>query len=286
MTQTIISMNGTLSTDGSASLPVLDHAVLYGDGLFDTVVAHQGAIFKLAEHLDRCYRGMRVLRLDLPVPRDTLVEWIQAATDACRSEYVYTKWIVTRGSNGTPLMDPRGCRPNVVVLARPYPRRDYGEGAGVALKTVAIRRPPSIVADARIKSLNYLNLVLAKLEAQSAGADEALLLDTDGHVCEAPGFNVFAIRGDQLATPRSCVLAGVTRAVVLAMAGEHGLSPAVTDLELYDLYTADEVFLTSTAGGVLPVSTVDGIGIGTDPGPRTKALADAYWGMVRGAVPR
>ena len=171
-----------------------------------------------------------------------------------RLSNAYIKWIVTRGSNGTPLMDPAGCVPNLIILVLPYVRRfdDARLARGLRLKTAALRRPPGQVLDPHVKSLNYLNLVMAKLEAKAAGADEALLLDLNGRLCEAPGYNVFVVQGRKLRTPAHDILEGVTRAVVMSLAQDFGLEVEACDLELYDAYTSDELMLCSTAGGILP----------------------------------
>jgi len=282
--ETIFNINGTVVLEDQAVLPVLDHAFLYGDGVFETVVAHKQAIFRFDEHLDRLDRSLRAIALDLPIPRDTLARWIQDTVDACDAETAYVKWIVTRGSNGTPLMDPAGCVPNVVILARPYISNASNDRAtrGLTLLTAATRRPSSVVLDARIKGLNYLNLILAKLEAQAGGADDALLLDTHGHVCEAPGYNIFAVHGQRLITPSNDILEGITRDVVIELAPEHALDVTVGTVDRYHLYNADEVFLCSTAGGVIAVTTIDGRTIGAgQPGPITGALNAAYWELVR-----
>ena len=167
----------------------------------------------------------------------------------------------------------------VICFARPYLYMAKPERVrdGLRVKTAAVRRPPAQVLDPHIKSLNYLNLVLAKLEAEAAGADEALLLDIDGHVCEAPGYNVFAVSGGVLRTPWQDILEGVTRETVMTLAEADGLTVRAETIELYDLYTADEVFFCSTAGGLLPVVLLDGRRIGSGrPGPVFDRLRDAY----------
>jgi branched-chain amino acid aminotransferase len=145
------------------------------------------------------------------------------------------------------------------------------------VKTAAIRRPPGQVLDAHIKSLNYLNLILAKLEAKAAAVDEALLLDINGRVCEAPGYNVFAVRDSTLMTPAQDILEGITRETVFELAAERGLTVKAGSVELYDVHTADEVFFCSTAGGLVPVREIDGRLIGNGkPGPVFTVLAEAY----------
>ena len=268
-------VGGEFVPEAEASVSILDHAVLYGDGVFETVVAWQGRIFKLDAHVRRFLRSCAAVALDCPVTQERLTELVVATVRRNELENAYIKWILTRGSNGTPLMDPTGCVPNLIIMARPY--IDRSSRTGLRLKTVAVRRPPGHVLDAHVKSLNYLNLVMAKVEARAAAADQALMLDVHGRVCEATGFNVFVVTDGVLRTPRHDVLLGITRETTMELAAELGFPVHETELELYDAYTADEVFLTSTAGGLVPVVEVDGRTIGDGrPGPVLSALQDAY----------
>lgn len=265
MTDRIVYVNGKFVPESQASISVLDHGILYGDGIFETACAWNGRIFKLDAHLERCFRSMKAIGL---TPPHTYEEFRALIIEAVRRNNLrdaYIKWIVTRGSNGRPLMDPTGCVPNLIILVQPYINRASQErtAQGLRLKTVAIRRPPGQVLDPQIKSLNYLNLVLAKLEAKSAGADEALLLDMQGRLCEATGCNVFVVNGRTLRTPRHDILFGITREVVMELAREAGFDTTETDLELYDAYTADEIVICGTAGGLLPIVNLDGRPIGS-----------------------
>lgn len=268
-------VGGEFVPEAEASVSILDHAVLYGDGVFETVVAWQGGIFKLDAHVRRFLRSCAAVALECPVTSERLTDLVLTTVRRNELKNAYVKWILTRGSNGTPLMDPTGCEPNLIIMARPY--IDRSSATGLRVKTVAVRRPPGQVLDARVKSLNYLNLVMAKIEARAAGADQALMLDVHGRLCEAPGFNVFTVTDGTLRTPRHDVLLGITRETTMELAGALGFPVLETDLELYDAYTADEIFLTSTAGGLVPVTEVDGRTIGTGtPGPVLTALQNAY----------
>lgn len=283
MTEPIVYVNGEFVPESEARISVLDHAVLYGDGLFDTAFARHGSIFKLDEHIDRSFRSMAALAIEPPVDRDEMRRLIVEAVRRNGLRDAYIKWIVTRGSNGTPLLDPTGCAPNLIILVRAGVKRasEARSGEGLRLKTVAVRRPSGQVLDPHIKSLNYLNLVMAKLEAKAAHADEALLLDLHGRLCEATGCNVFLLHGWQLRTPRHDILAGVTRETVMELAGEDGFDVTEADLELYDAYTADEAFVTSTVGGLLPVVEVDGRSVGDGrPGPVVGQLRARYDDLV------
>jgi branched-chain amino acid aminotransferase len=278
-----VYVGGEFVRESQARVSVLDHGLLYGDGVFETVFAWHGRIFKLEEHLDRGERSMAAIALPPPLPRERMREVIVETVRRNGFRDAYVKWIVTRGVNGRPLMDPSGCVPNLIVLVQPYIERASAARIeqGLTLKTVAVRRPSGDVIDPQIKSLNYLNLVMAKIEAQAAGADEALLLDRAGHLCEVSGCNLFVRHGTQLRTPRRDVLAGITRATVCEIAPALGFAVVEDDLELYDAYTADELFICSTAGGLLPVARLDGraIGVGT-PGSAWRALRDAYQALI------
>jgi branched-chain amino acid aminotransferase len=275
MGEPIVYVNNSFVPESEARISVMDHAFLYGDGVFDTAVAWNKRVFELDAHVDRFFRSMAAIAMESPVTRGQLKDLILEALQRSALDNAYIKWIGTRGSNGTPLMDPTGCVANLVILTRPYIDRDAPNGLRV--KTVAVRRPSGHVLDPQIKSLNYLNLVLAKIEAKAAGADQALMLDVSGRVCEAPGFNVFVVNSTELRTPARDILRGITREAVMGFAPQLGYSAQQCDLELYDAYTADEIFLTSTAGGLVPVVELDGRRIGDGkPGPIYRQLAETY----------
>ena len=275
MGEPIVYVNNMFVPESEARISVMDHAFLYGDGVFDTAVAWKKRVFELDAHVDRFFRSMAAISMESPVTRGQLKDLILEALQRSELDNAYIKWIGTRGSNGTPLMDPTGCVANLVILTRPYIDRDAPNGLRV--KTVAVRRPSGHVLDPQIKSLNYLNLVLAKIEAKAAGADQALMLDVSGRVCEAPGFNVFVVNSMVLRTPSRDILRGITREAVMGFAPQLGYSAQQCDLELYDAYTADEIFLTSTAGGLIPVVELDGRRIGDGkPGPIYRKLVETY----------
>lgn len=275
MSERIIYVNGEFVPESQARISVLDHAVLYGDGVFETVVSWNGHVFKLEQHIDRFYRSIAAVAMELPFTREELRKLVLEAVRRNGFNEAYVKWVATRGSNGTPLMDPTGCVANLIILVQRY--IDRGGAKGLKVKTTAVRRPPGHVLDAHIKSLNYLNLVMAKIEAKAAGADQALMLDVHGHICESPGFNVFMVKDKTLHTPANDILVGVTRDTVIEMAPEFGYDVKEGTYELYHAYSADEMFLTSTAGGLLPVTELDGRAIGGgQPGPAFQALMQGY----------
>lgn len=278
----ITCIDGELMPSNDAKLSVYDHAFLYGDGVFDTVVAWNGKVFRISDHADRLYRSMTAVNLEPTFSRDELYRWTAECVQANKLETAYIKWVVTRGSNGTPLMDPQGCIPRLIIIVKPYIERFCSKSEeGIHLKTAAIRRVPAQCLDPKIKSLNYLNLIQAKAEAKASSVNEALLLDVRGNICEAPGYNIFLIADHEIQTPKQDILEGVTRASVIEMTQDTDMPINIGDFSLYDAYTAKEIFLTSTAGGLIPVTKVDGRSIGEGrPGPFFRAFADKYRAML------
>jgi branched-chain amino acid aminotransferase len=279
----IVFVNGKFVPANEASVSVFDHGFLYGDGIFDTAVAWNGRVFKLEKHLDRLWNGLLYAHLEPPYARDELRELILETLRRNELRTAYVKVVVTRGTTERPLLDVTGAQPGCVIFAQPYLSINDPERVreGVSLKVTALRRVPTQAIEPRIKSLNFLNLVLARIEARAAGADNGLCLDMNGHVCEGAGFNIFAARGGRLLTPAGGVLQGITRATVLEIASKSGIPTEETTLELFDLYTADEVFMSSTAGGIMPVTEVDGRGIGDGvPGSIYKEIAKGYVRML------
>ena len=275
----VVYVNGEFQPSRAASVSVFDHGLLYGDGVFDTMFASYGYIFKLDQHIARLSRSMRAVRLEIAISldalRDAVVETV--ARNGLRSAYI--KVLVTRGVSPEPLLDPRECTPTLIIFARPYLSLADPEklGSGLHAKVVSIRRVDMQALDPRIKSLNYLNLVLARMEAYAAGCDEALLLDSDGNVCEAPGYNVFVVKDGRLTTPATGILEGITRETVLELCEQVGIPSEIRSVAPYELAVADEVFLSSTAGGLVPISRVDGqpVGLGR-PGPVIAELLREY----------
>lgn len=279
MADQIVFVNGEFVPAAEARISVFDHAVLYGDGVYDTAICWNRRMFKLEEHLDRLFRSLAYVKLDAPYERGELRRLILETVRRNDLEHAYVKTIVTRGTTEKPLLDASGAEPGCIIFALPYLSLvgDEARRRGVRLKTSTLRRTPVSSLDPRVKSLNYLNIVLGLIEAKAADADTAVMLDTDGHVAEGAGFNVFTVDGRAVSTPAAGILEGITRETVLELAGELGLTPSRRSLTLYDLYTADEVFLTSTAGGIMPVREVDGRVIGTgEPGPIYQQIAEAY----------
>jgi branched-chain amino acid aminotransferase len=274
-----VFIDGDLVPVESAVVSLFDHGFLYGDGVFDTMFARNGLIFRLDPHLERFRRSRRAIGLDIAMTEGELREAVLGAVRANGLRNAYIKIIATRGVGPEPLLDPRGCRPSLFIFARQYlsqmPAARVAEGLSV--KTTGVRRLPTSVFDPRVKSLNYLPFVLARMEATSVGCDDGLLIDDQGYVCEAAGSNLFVVTEGAVRTPDRSILEGVTRQAVLDLCASEAIPWSGQVLSAYDLYTADEVFLTSTAGGLMPVTRVDGRSIGSGRlGPVYKRLRELF----------
>jgi branched-chain amino acid aminotransferase len=273
-------IDGELLEGAQARIPVVDHGLLYGDGVFEGMRAVRGTTFKLDAHLERLAYGARSLHLQLPGGVGHMREVVTRTLAAQGGDDVYLRLIVTRG-DGPLGVDPSTCaQPRVICIADTIALySDAKRALGLSLITSSLRRPSADVLDPRVKSLNYLNNVLAKAEARRHGADEALLLNQQGHVAEASVANVFVVRSGRLLTPPTSdgALDGITRATLLELAPALGIPCEVRTLGRMDLFAADEVFLTGTGAGILRVASLDGEPIGRpEPGPITQRLFQAY----------
>jgi branched-chain amino acid aminotransferase len=276
-------MNGQLLTERAAALSPFDHGLLYGDGVFEGIRFYDRAPFRLQAHLDRLARSAAAIALALPFSARELAAAAWALAETAAHHDGYLRMIVTRGVGALDL-DPRTCsKPTTLVIETPVAL--YGGDAaatGISVITSAARQPAADALDPRIKSLNYLPRVLARLEANRAGADEALLLNARGSITEGTADNLFAGRGGVLVTPPSTdgALEGITRGVVLELAAAAGIPSAVTSLATYDLYTADEIFLCGTAAELVPVRRIDGRELGACPGPLCRGLTTAFRELI------
>jgi branched-chain amino acid aminotransferase len=277
-------IDGRIVDGAEAKVPVTDHGFLYGDGVFEGIRVYARRVFRLEQHLARLAVSARALGLEIPGGLDGAREIILATTRAFGADESYVRFIVSRGE-GALGVDPTSCpRPRVVCIVdhiRIYPPDVLARGIDMA--TSSWRRPPPDVLDPRVKSLNYLNNALAKLEARRRGADEALLLNAAGLVAEASVANVFAVRVGAIATPPPTdgALEGITRGAVLELAVREGIPAAERSLGRYDLLGADEVFLTGTGARLVPVRSLDGETIGKgEPGPVTRRLLAAFQALT------
>ena len=298
----LIYVDGTFRPAADAAVSVLDHGLLYGDGIFEGIRAYNGRVFRLERHVERLCDSAKAIRLDLPMPPADIAHVV---VEACRQNRIqdgYIRLLVTRGV-GDLTLSPRSCTtPTLIVIAREVAplfsstralsarggtasSARGGTGDGIAVITSAFRRNPPDAVSPSIKSLNYLNNVLARLEAHDCGADEAILLDRDGYVAEGTADNVFIVTERALVTPpTSTNLHGITRETILRLAGELGIRTEERRFALFDLWTAREAFICGTFAEVVPIRSVDGRVIGTgEPGATTRRLMAAYGELVRSA---
>lgn len=275
-----VYINGSFYSKEDAKISVFDHGLLYGDGVFEGLRSYGGKVFHLAEHIDRLYESALAICLELPLTKDEMTDAVNQTVKVNKIEDGYIRLVVTRGS-GTLGLDPNRCSvPQVIIIADSitlYPEEFYENGLEIITSSV-IRNHPAALSP-RIKSLNYLNNILAKIEGLSAGCIEALMLNHKGEVAECTGDNIFLVKGGELYTPPldAGILAGVTRNVVINLAKEHGVTTHETSLTKHDVYVAEECFLTGSAAEVIPVVKVDTRVIGTGkPGPLSKKLKQLF----------
>ncbi len=276
----LIYLDGELVERDQAKVSVYDHGLLYGDGVFEGIRAYNGRVFRLEEHIERLERSARAIMLEIPLSSEELIE---ATVETCRANEVrdgYIRMLVTRGEGDLGL-DPRKCaNPSIVIIAaniQLYPEELYE--TGLPLITVSTRRNSPASLDPGIKSLNYLNNILAKIECILADVQEGIMLTNQGLVSECTGDNIFIVMGDGLVTPpvEAGILDGITRAVVMELAEGEGIRVTEKLFPITEVYTADECFLTGTAAELVPVVKVDGRQIGDGkPGRTTRRLLDRF----------
>jgi branched-chain amino acid aminotransferase len=281
----LIWIDGELKPREQATVSVFDHGLLYGDGIFEGLRIYSRRCFRLEQHLDRLYDSAKALALEIPLDRPAMIEALRATARANAKDDAYVRLVVTRGVGDLGL-DPTKCpRPSVIIIVtdiQVYPPELYARGIRVI--TSATRQVSHEAFDPRVKSLNYLKNVLAKIDAQRAGAQEAILLNAEGFIGECTADNLFVVKNGTLATPspQDGALGGITRGALLDLAGEARIPAAEQRLTRYDVYTADECFLSGTGAEVMPIAEVDGRRIGTaTPGSVTKRLLDAFHRLVR-----
>jgi len=280
-----IYINGQIVPQEDAKISVFDHGLLYGDGVFEGIRAYHGKIFTLDEHLDRLYDSATAISLKIPITKAEMAEAIKQTMKANNLTDSYIRLVVTRGV-GKLGLDPNKCAtPQIIIIADTielYPRALYEKGLDVV--TVTTIRNHFSALDPKIKSLNYLNNILAKIESIQSGAGEALMLNKDGYVAECAGDNIFIFKDNILRTPPSSagILVGITRNVVMKLAAEMGVRVREELMTRYDLYIAEECFLTGTAAEIIPVVKIDGRTIGTGkPGKITLDLLKRYRDLTR-----
>ncbi len=280
-----IYIDGKYYDEKNAKVSVFDHGLLYGDGIFEGIRAYNGRVFKLKEHIDRLFCSAKAILLTIPISH---AEMMAAVVDTCRKNKLrdgYIRLVVTRGVGGLGL-NPNRCKaPSVIVIAdkiQLYPPEFYQKGLEII--TVATTRNLHSALNPAIKSLNYLNNILAKIEANNGGCEEAIMLNSEGYVAECTGDNIFLVKGNQLLTPplSAGALYGITRGVVMELASQNGLTVSEPNLTRYDVFNADECFLTGTGAELIPVVKVDGRIIGNGhPGPVTRSLVERYHALTK-----
>ncbi|MDW7731099.1 MAG: branched-chain-amino-acid transaminase [Methanolobus sp.] len=279
MTELLIYYNGEFVPKSKATTSIYDHGFLYGDGVFEGIRAYNGRVFKLREHVDRLYDSARAIALKIPLSKEEMEEAILETLRKNNLKDAYIRPIVSRGVGDLGL-DPRKCpTPNIFIITQEWGAM-YGDLYEVGLTgvTVAVRRNSADALSPNIKSLNYLNNILAKIEANEKGGDEAIFFDGNGYLSEGSGDNIFIIKNGKVYTPPTINnLKGITRATAIELLKEMDIEVCVENLGLFDLYTADEIFVTGTAAEAAPLVKVDGRDIGDGkPGPITKKMVAAF----------
>ncbi|MDA7027572.1 branched-chain-amino-acid transaminase [Bacillus sp. CLL-7-23] len=275
-----IFLNDVLVKKEDAKISVYDHGFLYGDGVFEGIRVYSGNIFKMKEHMDRLYDSARSIMLEIPYQKEELTEHVLRTVEKNGLNNAYIRLVVSRGVGDLGL-DPRNCqKPSVIIIVEPlaiFPKHLYE--TGIEIVTVPTRRNRPDVLSPKVKSLNYLNNILVRIEAQIAGVSEALMLNDQGYVAEGSADNVFIYKNGKLLTPPGYIgaLEGITRNAIIEIAKEVGYEVSEEPFTRHDVYTAEEVFLTGTAAEVIAVVEVDGRKIGDGkPGLHTNKMLEKF----------
>jgi branched-chain amino acid aminotransferase len=275
-----VYINGEFKDKSEASVSVYDHGLLYGDGVFEGIRAYAGKVFRCQAHVERLYNSARAIALDIPLSKEEMIQAIHQTLDVNDLTNAYIRAVVTRGV-GTLGLDPTKCsHPQVIIITDEialYPPEFYEKGLEVV--TVPTMRNSHKALSPKIKSLNYLNNILAKIEGLQSGVIEAIMLNSQGYVAECTGDNIFIVSDGTLITPppEAGILEGITRDVVMDLARDAGIDVAEKHITRFDLYVAEEAFLTGTAAELVPVVRIDSRDIGDGkPGKITHELLDRY----------
>ena len=284
--EVLVYIDGEYPPKSEAKVSVFDHGLLYGDGVFEGIRSYGGVVFKLKEHIDRLYRSARAIMLEIPLTQEEMTEAVLKTLRKNELRDAYIRLLVTRGLGDLGL-DPRKCpKPSVIIITVPLLQL-YDEEKrrkGMSMIVAWVRRDSVDATTHEIKSLNYMNSILAKIEANNAGADEALILDQRGFISEATGENVFIAMGGRLITPpaSSGPLPGITAGVVKELAEKMGYSVTERGITVAELYAADEAFLTGTAAEIMPIREVNKRKIGTGKiGRVTEKLLQEFFRIVK-----
>lgn len=286
MTQ--IYINGTLVPKDDAKISVYDHGLLYGDGVFEGIRVYGNNVFLLAEHVERLYESALAIRLQIPISPQEMIDAVNETVAANGLDDGYVRLVVTRGAGTLGLDIRKTSNPQVIIIADTitlYPPEIYEKGMEL-ITASTIRNHPQALSP-RIKSLNYLNNILAKIEGTDAGTVEALMMNHKGEVAECTGDNIFIVKDGSIKTPSTDagILEGITRNAVINLARESGITVDETTLSRHDIYVAEECFLTGTAAEVIAVVSLDGRTIGSGkPGPITQNLLEQFQKLTRGTA--
>src|SRR5215510_682377 len=275
-----VYISGKFFPQEEAKISVFDHGLLYGDGVFEGLRSYRGKVFRLEEHIRRLYESAKAIWLEIPMSRDEMCDAVNEAVRINKIDDGYIRLVVTRGA-GTLGLDPNRCsNPQVIIIADAislYPKELYEKGLEIV--TVSVQRTHPAALNPRIKSLNYLNNILAKIEGLQAGCIEALMLNHKGEVAECTGDNIFLVRNGVLYTPPldAGILGGITRDAGIELAREAGIEVREMPLTRHDVYIADECFLTGSAAEAIPVVKIDNRTIGDGkPGRITRDLMERF----------
>lgn len=278
-------VNGQFVPKDEAKVSVFDHGYLYGDGVFEGIRAYNGRVFKLDQHLDRLYDSAHFLMLEVPLSKDQMKHAILETIRRCGLREAYIRPVVSRGPGDLGL-DPRKCKSATVVIIvdtmQLHPEEAYRRGLRAIHATTRKVRPDALAPQA--KTLNYLNSIMARIEANLAGVEEGIMLSSDGYVCECSAENIFLVRDGEVWTPAAHlgILKGITRETIMGLVREMGAPMLEKVFGMYDVYTADECFITGTGAEVGPVVEVDSRRIGTGaPGPITLKVMQTFRELVR-----
>lgn len=283
--ESIIYIDGEFFAESEAKISVFDHGLLYGDGIFEGIRFYHGRVFRLEEHLDRLWDSARSIWLEVPMSREEMTKDLLETIRQNGLKEGYIRLIVTRGVGNLGLNPAQCKRPSVIIIVKTialYPKEVCE--AGLTIVTCPTRRTGAAALNPAVKSLNYLNNVMARIEANLSGADEALMLNEAGNVAECTADNVFIVKREQIFTPpiSAGALRGITRSVVFDIAAELKLKITETDVTRHDVFVADECFLTGTAAELIPVIKADGRIIGTGkPGAITTKMVSRFRELTR-----
>jgi len=281
----LIYIDGKHCPKSEAKISVYDHGFLYGDGVFEGIRAYNGSVFKLKEHIDRLYSSAHAIMLEISVTKEEMINAVIETLKRNKLTDAYIRLVVSRGIGDLGL-DPRKCSKPTIIIITDRIKLHGGEAKEKGLTAIIswVKRDPVDATTHEIKSLNYLNSILAKIEANNANVDEAIYLNKEGFVCEGVAENIFTVSNDVIITPPTSTgaLRGITRNVVIEIARKFGYTVLKKEITPTDLFLADEVFFTGTAAEVVPVKEINGRQIGSGkPGPITRRLMEEYHKLVR-----